>query len=102
MNTTLIRMKEVIARHRAVWHRADWFEEGAMRFFKTKLPEHAHRAGPLTMFVTQETSPSGQVGYAIRSFDWETGEVDSLSALLAYPSEREANRAMRGLLGAGE
>lgn len=96
----LIRMKELIAHHRATWTRADWFADDAMRFFGTRLPEHAHQAGPLTFFVTRETGPGGATGYAIRSYDWETGEVDSVSALLAYPTEPAANRAMRQLLGA--
>lgn len=88
----------IIARHRDVWlaantDRADWFAPDAMKFFGTILPDHAFRCDDRIAFVTSEKNPSGVRAFTVRSFDWATGEVDTVGVFHGYPSKQSANKA---------
>jgi hypothetical protein len=43
-----------------------WFDAGAIRFFKTRLPKHAYESDAGTFFLTSEEDPGGDRRYTVR------------------------------------
>ena len=43
-----------------------WFDAGAIRFFKTRLPKIAYETNAGLLFITSEVNPSGDKRYSVR------------------------------------
>jgi hypothetical protein len=73
-----------------------WFEPGAMRFFKTRLPQSGiiDRSGKM-WFVSSEAFRPNQRKYSVRFFDPGTGSVNTHGDFNCYASRSAAANAMR-------
>ena len=71
-----------------------WFSQGAMRFFRTRLCGRPMTSGDRVFFVTSERQGWDHPRlYSVRVMDWETGCVDTVGEFQGY-------RTRGGALGA--
>lgn len=94
-----IRMADII-RHYEPGPGRHWFDKGAMRFFRTRLPRFALRCDDVAWFVTSEKPPSGERAYTLRRYDFATRTVSTVGELLAYATRAQAEAAARDLADA--
>jgi hypothetical protein len=55
-----------------------WFDDGTMRFFRTRLGACRYVDRTVLLFVTSEQPPHGPRAYCVRKLDLTTGEIDTL------------------------
>lgn len=61
-----------------------WFSDGAMKFFKTKIKSCIIDG---QYFITSELGPhQTKRRYTVRSVDWDSGSIDSVSDFQAFSS----------------
>jgi hypothetical protein len=83
-NVKVISMREVIQRYDAEGgpHR-HWFDEGTMRFFKTKLSSDAYEGPGGVYFVTRETNWSNVTKCSVRQLVGP-GDIETRGDFHAY------------------
>lgn len=79
-----------------------WFSPATTRFFHSRYPRTAQRAGNKAYFVTSEQlNHSSPRGYSVRVCDMSTGYIDTVGDLFcAYSTSKEAYKAIAKLLKA--
>lgn len=94
---TRIPMHQIIAR--CTDH---WFEPGAMRFFRTRLPHYGlpHQALPgRVWFATSERGPNGVRAFSLRTMGPD-GCPETVGEFQAYARKHQAIAAMRAAIKA--
>lgn len=83
----------------------DWFSDGALKFFNTKLPEVAYElsCGGI-YFITREVGPSGP-RYSVRR-QLHNGKIDTIGEFYKHKTRQAARAAIKQIevlgLPAGE
>jgi len=86
----LIPMSRVIADHRG-----HWFDPDTMRFFGTRLTQHAYElTDGRRLFVSSEQPPHGPRRWSLRAQDPNTGKIDTVGEFCGYASRGAALYAL--------
>lgn len=75
-----------------------WFDQSTMRFFKTKLPRVAYATDAGLLFITAETSPSGDTRYSVRR-QKVSGDIDTVGEFHSFRSRADALVEIKRLHG---
>lgn len=78
--------------------RGHWFSPGAMSFFKTRLSEELYYSDSVIYFVTSEKGPDDVRAYSLRSYDSETGALDTVGEFQAYATLARAKNAAKNAI----
>ncbi len=79
----------------------DWFSDGALSFFKTKLPEVAYELdGGGIYFITGEVGPSGVRKYSIRR-QLHNGRIETIGDFYKYDTLAQARAALKSINAIG-
>jgi hypothetical protein len=81
-------------------HKGYWFEPGAMRFFRTRLPAEAYlgASGGVAYFITSEKGPDGRRLYSVRRYSFTEDTIDTVGAFQGYQTRGRALSALRRAL----
>lgn len=77
-----------------------WFDKGAMRWFKTRLPRVAYQGAAGTLFVTSETNPSGQTRFSVR-VQKQNGDIDTVGEFHSFATRADAVAEIKRLMVTG-
>lgn len=66
-----------------------WFDQGAMKFFKTKLPRVAYETDAGLLFVTGETGPCGDTRFSVRR-QLVSGDIKTVGEFHSFATRAEA------------
>lgn len=69
-----------------------FFKPDTMRFFKSKILDFDYKTG---FFLTSEKGPNGVRAYTLRQANFETGNVESVSAFQEYKTIGRAKTAFK-------
>jgi hypothetical protein len=77
-----------------------WFSPGNMRFFKSRLSENLfyNPENRVIYFISSEKYWSDDRAYTIRSYNPDTGEIDTYGEFQAYSSLAKAKNAAKRLV----
>jgi hypothetical protein len=71
-----------------------FFSDGAMNFFKTRLPSTGLRNGANVFFWTSERGPDGIRKFSVRVLCLSTGKVTTVGEFQQYRSAKSASAAV--------
>lgn len=79
--------------------RGHWFDEGTMRFFKSRLSEPLVYHGKRVLFFSSELGPGQPLRrYSIREYDTESGRIETIGlGFQGYKTLAAAKRAAQYL-----
>jgi hypothetical protein len=98
MTLSLHTIRRLYAERRPEGH---WFDASTMRWFKTRLPRNTDACiGNVSYFVTSEQSfySDSPRLYTVRSFDHDTGEIDTVGEFNTYRTAAHARAAIRKMV----
>lgn len=72
-----------------------WFDADTLRFFSSRVAQHAYAVGALAWFVSSECPPRGERRWSVRVADLSTGRVHTAGEFLEYGSRSGADKAAR-------
>lgn len=75
-----------------------WFDQGAIRYFETKLPRVAYSTDAGLLFVTSETDPSGNTRFSIRR-QLVSGDIKTVGEFHSFHSRADALAEIKRLHG---
>lgn len=73
-----------LAKHYQSLTKGHWFDKDTMRFFKCRLDGQVFAGKELFFFVSSEKGPDEVRKYTVRSYDPQTGTIDSVEGFQAY------------------
>lgn len=78
--------------------RGHWFSQGAMSFFKSRLPQDAYLVDGVYYFVSSEKGPNMPRLYTIRTMG-NDGQVKTVGEFQAYTTKARALSALKHIAG---
>ena len=73
-----------------------WFDKVTMRFFRSRLSETLYFGKEVIYFVSSELGPhQDKRRYSIRSYNPETGDINTVGEFQAYKTLKTAISAMK-------
>ena len=90
----ILPFRTIRAKYERLKPEGHWFDEGTMRFFKTKLPENGYELASGWYFITRETNPSGISRYSVRRLD-DAGDIRTVGEFHSYTSAAAARAAIK-------
>jgi hypothetical protein len=72
-----------------------WFDTETLVFFRTVLPGVGVKTDHGNYFVTQETNPSGVVGFSVRRQDPDNGNIQTVGEFHSHSCYAAATNALR-------
>jgi hypothetical protein len=73
-----------------------WFDAGAIRFFKTRLPKVAYETNAGLLFITSEIDPSGNKRYSVRR-QAVSGDINTVGDFHSHATRAAALAAIKRL-----
>jgi hypothetical protein len=77
-----------------------WFDAGAIRFFKTRLPKIAYETNAGLLFITSEVNPSGDKRYSVRR-QAVSGDIKTVGEFHLYKTRDAALAEIKRLHAQG-
>jgi NADP-dependent 3-hydroxy acid dehydrogenase YdfG len=75
-----------------------FFDRGSMKFFNSRIGQDVYPAKELIYFVTSERFEQDPRRYTVRSYNVQTGDIDTIGEFQEYRTKAAAIRAIKGLL----